>query len=174
MKSPRTPWQNLPPPFAKSVCPEFLSISESGLNPSGGCTMTLTLFSARDLREIRERGMTPEEVMAQVERFRKGFPFCHLDRPCTVGDGIVALNPSEIERLSRAHAEAASAGRLMQFVPASGAATRMFKSLLSFQGHAAAGKEWILPAEGGPSIPEETDVRRFIRGIRAASPPNRF
>ncbi|MEW6669673.1 MAG: DUF4301 family protein [Thermodesulfobacteriota bacterium] len=128
--------------------------------------MATTLFNDRDLRDIRERGMTPEEVLAQVERFRKGFPFCRLERPCTVGDGIVALEPAETTRLSRVYDRAALAGRAMGFVPASGAASRMFKSLLSIHGRAGVG-EGSSPAVGaGKSDPEERDFLEFIRGIR--------
>ena len=128
--------------------------------------MAFTLFNDRDLRDIRERGMTPEEVLAQVEQFRKGFPFCLLDRPCTVGDGIVALSPGEISRLSQVHAGAAGAGRVMEFVPASGAASRMFKSLLSVHGRAGVGEELSLTAGDGKAGPEERDFLEFIRGIR--------
>lgn len=127
--------------------------------------MTFTVWNERYLQDIRERGTTPEEVMAQIEQFRRGFPFFRLDRPCTVMDGIAALNPGEIKRLSQVHSEAARAGRVMKFVPASGAASRMFKSLLSIHGRAAAGEELSLSAGAGDSCPEEEDLLEFTRGI---------
>lgn len=128
--------------------------------------MASTLLNDRDLQDIRERGMTPEEVLSQVERFRKGFPFCCLVRPCTVGDGIIALSRGEIGRLSQVHAEAVGAGRGMEFVPASGAASRMFRSLLTVHGRAGAGGDLNSTAGGGKSSAEERDFREFIRGIR--------
>jgi hypothetical protein len=89
------------------------------------------VFTERDLKQIRKRGMTPELVQAQLNAFERGFPHANLERPCTLGDGIVSLQGIDHERLIEAHNRAASKGRLMKFVPASGAATRMFKSLLS-------------------------------------------
>src|SRR5262245_33890964 len=89
-------------------------------------------FRAEDLRQIEERGLTLEKVLADIERFKKGFPVVNLQRPCTVGDGITVLQDGELARLGRVHARAAAAGRMMKFVPASGAASRMFQLLLSF------------------------------------------
>jgi len=89
------------------------------------------IFTAQDIRQIRDRGMTPEMVLSQLQRFKKGFPFAKLKRPCTLGDGIISLGEEDIQRLSSLYTEAALSGRVMKFVPASGAATRMFKSLLA-------------------------------------------
>ncbi|MCK7469328.1 MAG: DUF4301 family protein [Desulfosudis oleivorans] len=50
-----------------------------------------------------------------------------LERPATVGDGIIRVADVERESLVALHDEAARAGRCLKFVPASGAATRMFK-----------------------------------------------
>ena len=54
-----------------------------------------------------------------------------LDRPCTVGDGIVRLDASQHDELLQAGQRAALEGRVQKFVPASGAATRMFKDLIA-------------------------------------------
>ncbi|HQF42985.1 MAG TPA: DUF4301 family protein, partial [Ignavibacteriaceae bacterium] len=54
-----------------------------------------------------------------------------LVRPCTISDGIIQINPNEFDSLLKMHSEAAEEGRLMKFVPASGAASRMFQKLLS-------------------------------------------
>ncbi|MCS6926539.1 MAG: DUF4301 family protein [Candidatus Binatia bacterium] len=91
------------------------------------------IFTAEDLEQIRARGMTVEHLLAQIALFKQGIPFVHLLRPCTVGDGITVLSHSEVERLATVYARAAAAGRVMKFVPASGAATRMFALL---QAHA--------------------------------------
>lgn len=88
-------------------------------------------LSKEDLDDIRQRRITPDQVLSQVNRFAKGFPFAKLVRPCTAGDGITLLDEADRDRMGRAHSEAALDGRVMKFVPASGAASRMFKSLLS-------------------------------------------
>lgn len=83
-----------------------------------------------DRHFIISRGITEETIAAQLALFQKGTPWIKLHRPCTVGDGIVGLHANEIEVLSRKYAEAVAADRVMKFVPASGAASRMFQALL--------------------------------------------
>ncbi|GIX46963.1 MAG: hypothetical protein KatS3mg131_1174 [Candidatus Tectimicrobiota bacterium] len=100
-------------------------------------------FSAEDLAELRARGLSEEAVLAQIARFERGIPPVRLRRACTLGDGITALAPEELPRLAAAYEAAAAAGRAMKFVPASGAASRMFQLLLTFyhQGPALADVE---------------------------------
>jgi Domain of unknown function (DUF4301) len=88
-------------------------------------------FSAADREELRARGLTEEAVQAQIALFKQGIPFTVLHRPCTVGDGITVLTAQELAHFATTYAQAALAGRAMKFVPASGAASRMFKLLLS-------------------------------------------
>ena len=88
-------------------------------------------LTATDHAQIQARGISAEKITAQIQQFQQGFPAIQLDRPCTVGDGIIVL-PQETARFTQLHAEAASAGRITKFVPASGAASRMFQLLLSF------------------------------------------
>lgn len=88
-------------------------------------------WSASDLTQIKARGLTLEEITAQIGLFRRGFPFVRLLRPCTVGDGIHLLGKNEILKLGEIYLKTSLSGKAMKFVPASGAATRMFKALLS-------------------------------------------
>ena len=88
-------------------------------------------LTAEDRIELQARGITPETIATYVQQFQHGFPPVHLDRPCTVGDGIIRL-PDDTTQLEELHAEAAASGRITKFVPASGAASRMFQLLLSF------------------------------------------
>ncbi|MBN2333109.1 MAG: DUF4301 family protein [Deltaproteobacteria bacterium] len=88
-------------------------------------------FSEADRRQIEQHGLDVQVVARQLEIFSRGISPVRLDRPCTVGDGMVVLQEQELIRLSGIYDEAALAGRAMKFVPASGAATRMFKTLLS-------------------------------------------
>ncbi|MDB5105165.1 MAG: hypothetical protein JWP91_2854 [Fibrobacteres bacterium] len=69
--------------------------------------------------------------MAQLGIFREGQKFTRLERACTLNDGIVRLSPPEMESLSASYAAARESGRAMEFIPASGAATRMFKGLVA-------------------------------------------
>lgn len=88
-------------------------------------------LTAKDRADLQARGISPETIATYIRQFQQGFPPIQLERPCTLGDGIARI-PTETARLARLHAEAAAAGRLSKFVPASGAASRMFQLPLSF------------------------------------------
>lgn len=90
-------------------------------------------FTDQDRRDMGFRGIKEETVAAQLALFRKGTPWITLHRPCTIGDGIAGLDSDEIETLSLRYDDAVAAGRVMKFVPASGAASRMFQALLRQQ-----------------------------------------
>lgn len=86
------------------------------------------LFSAQDLEQISRLGVTLAHVESQLETYRDPPRPVELVRPCRPGDGIQALPPDETA-LEELWAAAASEGRLAKFVPASGAASRMFADL---------------------------------------------
>lgn len=83
-----------------------------------------------DWRQIEARGMEPADVAAQLELLANPPGFARLHRPCTVGDGIEQVPPTREADLLQLAEDAAAAGRITRFVPASGAATRMFDALL--------------------------------------------
>ena len=87
-------------------------------------------LTAEDRARIVERGLTTDEVERQLALLRDPPPPTRLERPCTVGDGIVQLEGAARSDALEAWSEAADMGRIAKFVPASGAATRMFKNLL--------------------------------------------
>ncbi|MEQ1896056.1 MAG: DUF4301 family protein [Vicinamibacterales bacterium] len=141
-------------------------------------------LTSADLAQLATRGLTPEAVAAQLHQLRHPPRPISLDRPCTVGDGIIRLEPALHPRLLDRGDEVAAAGRVTKFVPASGAATRMFKDLLgALQGPARpsslpAVRELIqrlhdLPfgdevsrRAGLTGVPEtEADERRLLRTL---------
>lgn len=89
------------------------------------------LFSSDDLRQMAELGIAPEEALRQIELFRNPPPFTRVLRPCRLGDGIRQLSKVAEPWLLARFEEAARGGRVAKLVPASGAATRMFKELLA-------------------------------------------
>jgi hypothetical protein len=120
-------------------------------------------FTDRDLKQIKGMGLTPEKVMLQIESFKKGFPYAKLNRPCTVGDGIHALTRSDLKRYADGYSEVALSGRAMKFVPASGAATRMFKAFLAVNSL----YESITDKEiSGKKDSDHRAVQEFVRGLR--------
>ena len=88
-------------------------------------------FSKADIQHITAHGHTLDTVLAQREMCKRGMPFTTLQRPCTGGDGITVLPQRDIDALGTLYAQAVSAGRVTKFVPASGAATRMFQALMA-------------------------------------------
>jgi hypothetical protein len=123
-------------------------------------------LSEADLKQIEARGMTTEKVISQIERFKVGFPYSMLKRACTVGDGISVLRKGDLNRLGEAFSKAALAWRVMKFVPASGAATRMFKSLLSFDNQIDQIDEKAIRAEAESHDPDHRAFVDFILGIK--------
>jgi hypothetical protein len=89
----------------------------------------MALWTDDDLAQMREAGIAPEEAERQLELFRRPPPPIRLDRPATVGDGILRFGEGERTRLAARAREAQAAGGFVRFVPASGAASRMFRDL---------------------------------------------
>lgn len=93
----------------------------------------LNELNETDLQTLAERGITPEQLQAQVDSFTNGFPYLDIYDSARCGQGITQLS-SEEERVAeeRWSRFLADGGTVTKFVPASGAASRMFKSLFSF------------------------------------------
>lgn len=122
-------------------------------------------FNESDLKQMKERGISQEKVFSQLGRFKKGFPFLKLNRPCTLGDGIHVLENTDIEKSIEAHSESALAGRTMKFVPASGAASRMFKTLLRFYDPDRSTSERQAQTETEKQDPEYQAFLRCMKNI---------
>ena len=69
------------------------------------------------------------DIQKQIERFKKGYPFRRLIRPATVGDGIRKLKGDESRLLQQQYEDSLPEISVCKFVPASGAASRMFRDL---------------------------------------------
>ena len=93
--------------------------------------MSTPALRDQDLAQLAERGISPAEAERQLALLARPAGHPDLVRPCTVGDGIDQLSDANVEALQAVHWEAASRGRVTVFVPASGAATRMFRELLA-------------------------------------------
>lgn len=94
----------------------------------------LGMFSKEDIEFIEQRGQNLEQISIQIERFTNGFPFVNLDSPATPGNGIEVFGSEKTEELCRFYENESVQLKVLKFVPASGAATRMFKTLFEFLG----------------------------------------
>ncbi len=91
------------------------------------------IFTKRDIEQISSRGSNLEEIEKQLTYFKKGFPFLKVLRPATIGDGIIRLDAEKVSLAVKTFTQKIQEGlRPAKFVPASGAASRMFQSLYTF------------------------------------------
>ena len=81
------------------------------------------------LRENVSPEISISSIEDQLKLFYSGVKVPILAKPCIVGDGINLIKANEMDNLLYLYNEAATAGRLIKFVPASGAASRMFQKL---------------------------------------------
>ncbi len=93
----------------------------------------MTTFSAQDLEQLQARGISVEKAEAQLECFRNGFPELDIVAPASTKKGILAPKRAEQEEYIAAWQQYLKEGhKILKFVPASGAASRMFKNLFQY------------------------------------------
>ena len=98
------------------------------------------MFTKEDMDQIVKRGSSVQTTEGQVERFRKGFPWMDIVAPATPEKGIEVLDDSQIED-AVAYISTASVDGRCKFVPASGAASRMFKDIFAGMDILASGED---------------------------------
>ena len=107
-------------------------------------------LSESDLSTLEARGITVADLQTQVDRFITGFPYLKIYDSARPGEGITVLTSDEE---AEAIARWANGGHVCKFVPASGAASRMFKSLFAF-------------VDGDSAVPAEgSDVDLLLKDI---------
>jgi len=89
-------------------------------------------FTENDIKQIESNDLTLLEVKKQIEIFETGIPFTNISGAATLNNGIMTLNDSDIEHYVSLFEAEKDRKSLLKFVPASGAATRMFKFLFQF------------------------------------------
>ncbi len=91
------------------------------------------MLSQNDLKQIAQRGISEEQINNQLKQFETGFPFLKLEGAAAVGNGIIAPNENDRKTYVKAWEDYKAEGRkIVKFVPASGAASRMFKNMFAF------------------------------------------
>ena len=86
-----------------------------------------------DLKVLAGKGITEEQVNEQLKSFETGFPFLKIDKAASIDDGIMKFSDTEIKEVSEYWQKYLNSGKkAVKFVPASGAASRMFKNLFEF------------------------------------------
>ena len=90
------------------------------------------MFSASDQQQITDHGLDFQTVETQIDYFKKGFPPSKLQAPAVQGDGILILDEKAVSTITEAYTQLSADKKVVKFVPASGAASRMFKKLFAF------------------------------------------
>ncbi|MBR4995548.1 MAG: DUF4301 family protein [Alistipes sp.] len=98
------------------------------------------MFNEKDLIQIANHGLSVEQVEQQIENFKKGFPFLNVVRAAAADDGVRVLDEEVIKHAEACYDVASKSLDVVKFVPASGAATRMFKELFEFVNEGKRGK----------------------------------
>jgi hypothetical protein len=84
----------------------------------------------RDIFDIENHKLSVDKIERDINYLKKGFPNLEVVRPATLNDGIITFSPEEEETLIEIYQN--SKVKAIKFVPASGAASRMFRSLHQF------------------------------------------
>lgn len=90
------------------------------------------IFSDDDKKQIVNHGLNIDEINNQIEKFKTGFPYVNIVRPATSNDGVINIDDNDCDKYINRYHEYAQTHKIIKFVPASGAATRMFKDLFDF------------------------------------------
>jgi len=91
------------------------------------------MFTTEDFRQFEEKGISPETVDAQIKNFRKGFDFVNLESAATPDHGLISPTQEQAQSWVDNYEQHSAAIETLKFVPASGAASRMFKHLFEFR-----------------------------------------
>ena len=91
------------------------------------------MLTQQDLKQLAQKGISEQQIETQLGQFKTGFPFLKLEAAAAIGRGIVAPTSDEGRKYVDAWQKYKAAGkRVVKFVPASGAASRMFKDMFAF------------------------------------------
>lgn len=91
------------------------------------------MFSEKDFKQIKSKGIDIEKIHSQIENFKKGFPPSKLVSAATIDHGIIRFSEDQVKQLADNYEHIKAAKSVLKFVPASGVASRMFKHLFEFR-----------------------------------------
>ena len=91
------------------------------------------MLTQQDLKQLAQKGISEQQIETQLGQFKTGFPFLKLEAAAAVGHGIIAPDATAGRKYVETWQQYKAAGRkVVKFVPASGAASRMFKDMFAF------------------------------------------
>ena len=120
--------------------------------------MKMTNLNKDDFTLLENRGIDPGEIDKQLQRFRQGAAPVKLAKPATIGDGITRFSQAEEQEMVSLFSKEAGSLTVVKFVPASGAASRMFHVLQTYYNTGDMGSD----TSGG----DFDFLQEFIAGIK--------
>lgn len=114
----------------------------------------MNILSDKDRRQLNSLNITEEDVNRQINNFKNGFPYLKIQKAATVGDGIIKFESHELDHLIKKFEDNRENIKVIKFVPASGAASRMFKDLFAFFN------------ADNPNINDHENVKKFFNGFK--------
>lgn len=91
------------------------------------------MLTDTELQQIAAKGISEEQLQSQLDSFEKGFPFLRLRAAAGTSNGVIVPTAEERESYVNTWNRYKQEGhRITKFVPASGAASRMFKAIFEF------------------------------------------
>jgi len=91
------------------------------------------MFTQNDLKQFQAKGIDVKTIEQQIENFKNGFPFVQLVAPATLESGLKTFTTAEVDKLIQFYDKNREDYEILKFVPASGAASRMFKTLFEYR-----------------------------------------
>ncbi len=133
------------------------------------------MFTEKDQLQIENHGLRRETVETQIANFNSGFPFLKIIRAASPADGIFVASDDDIAEAVARYQSEVDGLRVVKFVPASGAATRMFKELFEFVNDNKRGagidklieniEKFAFWSELKPLLPEAADDKTIVEHI---------
>ena len=110
------------------------------------------MLNRQDIAFLTEKGIDELKIKEQLQYFKTGFPFLELTASASVEKGIMQVADLEKKYLDEWERYRSQNNMVLKFVPASGAASRMFKSLFEF-------------VDAKYSVPETKSEKDFFENI---------
>ncbi|WP_100610229.1 DUF4301 family protein [Confluentibacter lentus] len=117
------------------------------------------MFTEKDIQQINDYGLTVEKINSQIETIKSGMTYSHLIEPAAIGNGILRVQTKFDDYISEFESKRNNLS-IVKFVPASGAASRMFKFLFQFLKEYDANKESI-----DDYAKKNKDISVFLDGL---------
>ncbi|MCK4942078.1 MAG: DUF4301 family protein [Candidatus Aminicenantes bacterium] len=127
--------------------------------------VNLEFLTQEDLRQIKKLGIPGKQIYHQLQAFERGTRFCNLIRPASINDGIKRVSKTERDLFITQYESGHRHIKQVKFIPASGAATRMFEIPLYFLNHPGDTEDWLKTDKlNSPSV-ELNFMKDFIQGF---------